>query len=89
MTETARRKPAEAQAGAASPEALPFRAAPHNLEAEQALLGAILVNNEAHGRVADSVRPSDFFDPLHASIFEAASKLIEAGQRADPIIAFS
>ena len=39
----------------------PYRAAPHNIEAEQALLGAILVNNEALYRV------SDFLDPTHFS----------------------
>jgi RecA-family ATPase len=67
------------------PSEAPLRTVPHNLEAEQALLGAILVNNEAYRRVADSVRPRDFFDQLHASIYESASVLIDAGQRADPI----
>jgi replicative DNA helicase len=52
MIDTARRKPREAGQEARPTEALPFRAAPHNLEAEQALLGAILVNNEAHDRVS-------------------------------------
>ncbi len=36
----------------------PLRLAPHNLEAEQALLGAILVNNEAFDRVSDFLQPS-------------------------------
>jgi replicative DNA helicase len=85
MTETARRKPAEAQAGAASPEALPFRAAPHNLEAEQALLGAILVNNDAHDRVSSFLEPHHFYDPLHQQIYETASKLIASGKQATPI----
>ena len=35
----------------------PFRSAPHNLEAEQALLGAILINNDAHNRVSDFLVP--------------------------------
>ena len=39
-------------------EPLPFRQAPHNLEAEQALLGAILVNNEAMDRVSSFLEPS-------------------------------
>src|SRR6185503_14378064 len=85
MTETARRKPAEAPGGAASIEALPFRAAPHNLEAEQALLGAILVNNEAHDRVSSFLEPHHFYDPLHQQIYETLSKLIASGKQATPI----
>ena len=38
---------------------------PHNIEAEQALLGAILVNNEAFYRVSDFLEPEHFFEPLH------------------------
>src|SRR5262245_34240929 len=85
MTEPARRKPAEAPGGAASNEALPFRAAPHNLEAEQALLGAMLVNNEAHDRVSSFLEPEHFYDPLHKQIYETASKLIASGKQATPI----
>ncbi len=66
-------------------ETLPFRAAPHNIEAEQALLGAILVNNEACDRVSSFLEPRHFFDPLHGRVYEAASKLIMAGKRATPI----
>ena len=66
-------------------EALPFRGAPHNLEAEQALLGAILVNNEAHDRVSGFLEPHHFFDPLHQQIYETAAKLIASGKQATPI----
>jgi len=62
-----------------------FRAAPHNIDAEQALLGAILVNNEAQDRVSTFLRAEHFFDPLHASIYETAGKLIAAGKQATPI----
>ena len=62
-----------------------FRAVPHNIEAEQALLGAILVNNDAADRVSGFLEPRHFFDPLHGRIFESASKLIAAGKRATPI----
>ena len=65
--------------------AVPFRQAPHNLEAEQALLGAILVNNEAIDRVSSFLEPHHFFDPLHQQIFETAAKLIHAGKNATPI----
>ncbi len=62
-----------------------FRVAPHNIEAEQALLGAILINNEALDRVADFLDPLHFFDPLHCAIYETASTLITSGQRATPV----
>ena len=64
---------------------LPFRTAPHNIEAEQALLGAILVNNEAHDRVSGFLLPEHFFDPVHAEIYETAAKLIGAGKQATPV----
>src|ERR1700754_4125735 len=67
------------------PETPIFREAPHNLEAEQALLGAILVNNEAVDRVSSFLKPEHFYDPLHTRIYEATSKLILSGKRATPI----
>src|SRR5262244_210179 len=70
---------------AAVADALPFRSAPHNLEAEQALLGAILINNEAHDRVSDFLEPHHFYDPLHQQIYETAAKLIASGKQATPI----
>ena len=73
------------KAQARADEPLSFRNAPHNIEAEQALLGAILVNNEAIDRVSGFLDPSHFFDPLHAQIFEIAGKLIQAGKQATPI----
>ena len=66
-------------------ESLPFRQAPHNLEAEQALLGAILVNNEAMDRVSSFLDPQHFYDPLHQQIYETAGKLIHVGKQATPI----
>ncbi len=67
------------------PSELPFRQAPHNIEAEQALLGAILVNNEAFYRVSDFLEPKHFFDPLHQKIHEISSQLIRAGKIATPV----
>ena len=66
-------------------EDAPFRAAPHNIEAEQALLGAILVNNDACDKVSSFLKAEHFFDPLHGRVYEAALKLISAGKRASPI----
>jgi replicative DNA helicase len=62
-----------------------YRSPPHNLEAEQALLGAILVNNEACDRVSSFLDPSHFFEAVHARIYEAASTLIRAGKLASPV----
>jgi replicative DNA helicase len=68
------------------PEALPqYRTAPHNIEAEQALLGAVLVNNEAYYRVSDFLEPRHFFEPIHQQIYELASSLVRAGKVATPI----
>ena len=61
-------------------EDVTFREPPHNFEAEQALLGAILVNNSAYQRVAEFLKPEHFADPLHGKLFDAVSRLIERGQ---------
>jgi replicative DNA helicase len=68
-----------------TPETPVFREAPHNLEAEQALLGAILVNNEAIDRVSTFLKPDHFYDALNGRIYEHALKLIWGGKRATPI----
>ncbi|MFW5679370.1 MAG: DnaB-like helicase C-terminal domain-containing protein, partial [Pseudomonadota bacterium] len=62
-----------------------FRTLPHSLEAEQALLGAILVNNEAYNRVGDYLRAEHFFEPVHARLFEAIVKRVADGRLADPV----
>jgi replicative DNA helicase len=62
-----------------------YRTAPHNLDAEQALLGAILVNNDAYYRVSDFLEPPHFFEDLHRRIYEIATTLIKAGKVATPI----
>src|ERR1700728_3851821 len=67
------------------PAAPMFRAAPHNIEAEQALLGAILVNNEAFYRISDFLEPKHFFEPIHQRIFELAGSLVRAGKLATPV----
>jgi replicative DNA helicase len=62
-----------------------FRLAPHNIEAEQALLGAILVNNDAFDRVSDFLKPDHFSEEIHRRIFDITSQLIRAGKLASPI----
>ncbi len=85
MNETAQRKFLDRRRPSESGEAPAFRIAPHNIEAEQALLGAILINNEAHDRVAGFLEAGHFYDPLHQQIYETAAKLIAAGKQATPI----
>lgn len=60
--------------------AMTIRDLPHNFEAEQALLGAILVNNDAYQRVAEFLRPDHFADPMHGKLYESAANVIKRGQ---------
>jgi replicative DNA helicase len=62
-----------------------YRTAPHNVEAEQALLGALLVNNEAFYRVSDFLEPVHFFEPVHRAIYEVAGQLIRVNKVATPV----
>src|SRR5438270_5214230 len=62
-----------------------YRTAPHNIEAEQSLLGAILVNNEALYRVSDFLEPTHFFEKIHQQIFDIARSLIRTGKLASPV----
>src|ERR1700738_2411891 len=80
LESTARR-----QAADLVPSAPPYRTAPHNIELEQALLGAILVNNEAFYRVSDFLEPRHFFEPVHQNIYEITGSLIRVGKIANPV----
>ena len=60
-------------------------APPHNLDAEQAILGALLYDNEVYHRLEVPLRPEHFYDPLHGRIFEVLISLIEKGRLADPV----
>jgi replicative DNA helicase len=60
------------------------RTPPHNIEAEQALLGALLVNNVVHEKISEFLEPDHFYDPVHERIYGAIATLINRGQIADP-----
>ena len=62
-----------------------YRSLPSNLEVEQALLGAILVNNEAANQVSGFLNGHHFFLPVHGRIFEAIRTIIDRGQIASPV----
>ena len=63
----------------------PHREMPHNLQAEQNLLGAVLLDNNITDQFNDVLQPDYFYDPLHGRIFEAAMRLIGRGQLANPV----
>jgi len=62
----------------------PTRRTPANLEAEQALLGALLVNNDAVDRVSEFLRPEHFYHPVHGRVFEACVRFREQHRIAEP-----
>ncbi|HRK70216.1 MAG TPA: replicative DNA helicase [Micropepsaceae bacterium] len=62
-----------------------MRQPPHNIEIEQALLGALLINNENFTRLGDTIKPEHFFARLHGRIYEAASELYRRGGSANPL----
>ena len=64
-----------------------FRLMPHNLEAEQALLGAIFINNDAYYLVSEFLRSDHFYEGLHRKIYEICVQLIADGKAASPITA--
>lgn len=58
---------------------------PHNIEAEQQLLGAILTNNDIYDRIANLVKAEHFFEPVHQRIFEIATAKIQKNALASPV----
>jgi replicative DNA helicase len=58
---------------------------PYNLEAEQALLGAILLNNKTHEAVSEFLRPEHFSHAVHGRIYAVIDILVGRGEIADPI----
>lgn len=58
---------------------------PRNIEAEQALLGALLANNKAYEKVSEFLRAEHFSDPIHVRVFDVMARLIQKGHVADVI----
>ncbi len=59
---------------------------PHSIEAEQALLGAILYDNEIFHRISAIVQAKHFYNPVHLRIFDSIATLIEHNKLADAIV---
>ena len=62
-----------------------FKELPNNIEAEQAVIGSILVSNEMFDEISTIIEASNFYDPMHQKIFESISSLIYKGLLANPI----
>lgn len=60
-----------------------FKLPPHSIEAEQSVLGGLLLNNEAWDRIGDMVGDGDFYRDDHRKIYRHISKLIEKNKPAD------
>ena len=58
---------------------------PRNIEAEQALLGALLANNKAYEKISEFLRAEHFSDPIHVKVYEVITRLIQKGHVADVI----
>ena len=58
---------------------------PNNIEAEQSVIGSILLNNEIFDEINILITSKNFYDPMHQKIFSAIEKLIYSGMLANPI----
>jgi replicative DNA helicase len=67
------------------PQLLALKVPPHSIEAEQSLLGALLLDNQAFDRVADLVTGEDFYRDDHRRLWRHIARLIEAGKPADVV----
>jgi replicative DNA helicase len=62
-----------------------FKELPNNIEAEQAVIGSILVTNEIFDEISVIISSLNFYDPMHQKIYEAIESLIYKGMLANPI----
>ncbi len=62
-----------------------FKELPNNIEAEQAVIGSILVSNDIFDEINTIISSINFYDPMHQKIFEAVENLIYKGMLANPI----
>lgn len=77
-TDNRNRKPADAQVEA-------MKTPPHSLEAEQSVIGGLLLDNQRWDTVSERVIAQDFYSRPHRLIFEAVKSLLESGQPLDLI----
>lgn len=65
-----------------------LRVPPHSTEAEQSVLGGLLIDNNAFDRVADLLLETDFYRPEHRTVYVAVARLINSGRPADVVMVF-
>ena len=82
-TEAARRRPTGPPAPGGQPAG--GRVAPHNLEAEESLLGAMLLSRDAIAAAVEGCAADDFYRPIHGHIFDAITSLYAQGEGIDPV----
>src|SRR5215203_6439525 len=83
MTDTEPRRPPNR--GRLRPVPEPDRQPPHNLEAEEAVLGAILAAGQLLAEVAAVLEEADFYRPAHRAIWRAVLRLTDRDQPTDPV----
>ena len=62
-----------------------FKELPNNIEAEQAVIGSILVSNDIFDEISTIISNINFYDPMHQKIFGAIENLVYKGMLANPI----
>ena len=62
-----------------------FKELPNNIEAEQSVIGSILVTNEIFDEISTIISSANFYDPMHQKIYNAVESLIYKGMLANPI----
>jgi len=67
------------------PRTAPAGVPPHNVEAEESVLGAVMLSAEAAAVALETLRPEDFYRPAHQSVFEAILSLFDGNQAIDAI----
>src|SRR5437763_11748819 len=82
-TDAARRRPTGAPAPSGQPANA--RVAPHNLEAEESLLGAMLLSRDAIAAATEGCAADDFYRPIHGHIFDAITTIYAQGEGVDPV----
>jgi replicative DNA helicase len=65
--------------------AVPSQSLPHNIEAEAALLGALMIDNRLAEDIQLKLRPEHFFEPLHGRIYEQILRLLDRNMLASPV----
>ena len=66
-----------------------FKELPNNIEAEQAVIGSILVSNDIFDEISTLISSVNFYDPMHQKIFEALESLIYKGMLANPCLLYT